>query len=76
MVEQTAEGTIRRVDGTEKAPRFGQKLSHGGGLRFGKGITTMHGAEVGDEAKNVQTLGNNREAAGLKMSSDVSRWHV
>ena len=65
MVEQTARGTIRRVNRAEETPGLRKKLSNSSCLQLGKETTTVNHAEMTDETVEVDLFCHDGETRCL-----------
>lgn len=63
--QQATGGSVRGVDRAQEAPLVGEELAYGGGAQLREEGAAVDGAEVGEEAVVVETLGYDGEAGRL-----------
>lgn len=66
MVQQPTRRPVWSVHRAEEAPGFWQQPAHGGGPHLGKGSPSVHTAEMGEVAKEVQLVSHNTQARILQ----------
>lgn len=66
VVHKSAGLSVWGVHGTQEAPGLRQQLAHGRGPHFGEGRASVHAAEVGQVADEVELVGHHAEARGLQ----------
>lgn len=66
MVQQPARCPVWGVHRAEEAPGFGQQPAHGGGPHLGKVSPSVHTAEMGEIANEVQLVRHNTQARVLQ----------
>lgn len=66
MVHESTGLSIWGVDRTQEAPGLRQQLTHRRGPHFGEGGPSVHAAEVGQVADEVELVCHHTEARGLQ----------
>ena len=66
VVHEAAGLSVRGVDGTQEAPGLWQQLAHGGSPHLGEGCPSVHAAEVGQVADEVELVGHDTQARVLQ----------
>lgn len=66
MVQQPTRCSVWGVHRTEEAPGLGEQPAHCGGPHLGKVSTSVHTAEMGQIADEVQLVGHNTQARVLQ----------
>lgn len=66
VVHEAAGLSVWGVDGTQEAPGLGQQLTNRRGPHLGERRSSVHAAEVGEVADEVELVGYNTQASVLQ----------
>lgn len=73
MVHQTAGLPIGGVHGTKETPRLWQQPAHCGGPHLGKVSPSVHTAEMGEVADEVQLISHNTKSRILQEAKTLTK---
>lgn len=66
VVHEAAGLSVGGVHGAQEAPGLGQQTTYGGGPHLGKGCPSVHAAEVGQVADEVELVGHHTQSRVLE----------
>lgn len=73
VVHEAAGLSVGSVDGTQEAPGLGQQLTHRGGPHLGERRSSVHAAEVGQVADEIELVGHHAQAGVLQHAETWGR---